>query len=116
MAIRAAAERVGGSIIFYYMENHLTVAEQAVLESKLEMLAQADGIIFFSLHQFRYGDRLHLGLMLKLLAVGLEIHFAVENISLYGTKDLHDIADFLLLVDHSLRSNAAADLVEGFKR
>ena len=104
LAIREKAQNEGGKIIFYYMEDTVTVVSQSVLLSKLYILSsKSNGIVFFSLDQFRYGSQLNLKLLKTILGKKIEIHFACENYCILNDDQFNDDLDFLLLVDHSLR-------------
>jgi hypothetical protein len=110
LAIKEKAQSVGGSIIFYYMEDMVTVASQSVLLSKLPIISSnSHGIVFFSLHQFRYGNGFNLKLMKHILDKKMVIHFARENFSILNEDQFYNCVDFLLLVDHSARCDT-----EGF--
>lgn len=103
LVIRAKAERAGGAVVFYGSEETRTVLAQSVIRVKLRRTQGLDGVIFYQLAQFRYGDRLNAPLMQEILAMGLEVHFACEDISLRSQADLDRWLDFLLVVDQAQR-------------
>ena len=56
--------------------------------NKLKRTPNLNGVIFFTIDQFCYGEKFNTELMLNIVKIGLSIHFARENISVLNLKDL----------------------------
>lgn len=107
LAIREMVERANGKVVFYGSEEAKTLKSQAFMRSKLERLEGVDGICFFSLHQFRYGEQIDWDLLRTILTRGLELHFAREGISITSLDELERMYVFLYSIDYTLRPNRA---------
>ncbi len=103
LAIRDKAQKAGGRIVFYSMEDLQTLPEQSILRAKLQKAKSLDGIVFFALQQFRYGPVFDFALLRRILGMKLEVHFAREGLSFLSEKDLHALFPFLLSVDYTKR-------------
>jgi hypothetical protein len=80
---RKKATKEGGQIVFYGAEEYRVVDRQPFILPKLKRTPGINGVIFFSIDQFCYGDTFNLKLLQDLLAPGLSVHFAREDISFY---------------------------------
>jgi hypothetical protein len=111
LTIRETAKKVGGRILFYFMEDTRTVVSQTALISKLSMMSSnADGIVFFSIYQFGYDEKFHIAIMRRILEMNLELHFSRENISICSVAQLEESTDFILLVTNSQRLKCSVTL------
>lgn len=106
LVIREKARKEGGAITFYGAEEYRSVGVQSFILPKLKRTGGLDGVVFFTLNQFRYSESLNVKLMLAILELGLEIHFAREDVSLRSRGDLERCLDFLLVVDYTKRRDA----------
>jgi hypothetical protein len=82
LAIGSMAEKLGGKVVFYTMEDFETLASQGVIRHKVMQHPDIHGVIFFRLQQFCYGERPNLAFVRMILQAGYELHFARENLSL----------------------------------
>jgi hypothetical protein len=107
LTIKSHAEKVGGAIVFYGAEEILTLKNQLFIRSKLERIRHTiEGVVFFTFHQFRYGDALNVRLLRHILDMGLEIHFAREGLKILSVDDLDKQLTFFLTVDYTLRRDS----------
>jgi hypothetical protein len=107
LVIREKAKKEGGGITFYGAEEYRSAPVQSFILPKLKRTAGLDGVVFFTLNQFRYGEKLNVKLMREILELGLEIHFAREDISLRKSEELERSLSFLLVVDYTKRRDAS---------
>jgi hypothetical protein len=84
---RRKAEKEGGQIVFYGAEEYRVVKHQPFILDKLRRTEGIDGVIFFSVEQFCYGDRFNARLLRDILKCGFSAHFAREDISLDSVAD-----------------------------
>ena len=98
-AVAEMAKQVGGSVVFYTMEDHYTLRTHEVLLTRLNEKPDISGVIFFRIGQFSYSDEPRTDVMTLLLERGLELHFARERISIYNKADLDRIFPFLYLAN-----------------
>lgn len=110
--IRNAAQKAGGAVTFYGAEDPLVLEFQPFIRVKLKRTPGLDGVVFFTLQQFMYGESFDYKLLREILASGLEVHFAREGISLLNEKDLDDAFAFIASIDFTKRRDAG----EGWKR
>lgn len=104
LVIRERAQKAGGAVTFYGSEEAKTLASQIFIKAKLEKCRDIfDGVIFFTLHQFRYGQDFNWQLLREILDLGIEVHFAREGLSIASTDDLKEVFPFLMSVDYTLR-------------
>ncbi len=105
LVIRDRAQKTGGAVTFYGAEDVRALGSQPFIRLKLARLKETglDGVIFYTLHQFRYGGALNYGLLRALLDLGLEVHFACEGIAIPDRKALDDLFPFLLSGDYAAR-------------
>lgn len=88
LVISNFAESIGGAIVFYTAEDPMTKRSQAQLRAILAKERTVDGIIFFRLKQFAYGDKFNFSLLSEMIEKGYEAHFAREGVSLRNKADL----------------------------
>ena len=81
------ADKEGASVVFYGAEEVRVAKRQPFILSKLKRTPGLDGAIFFSINQFCYGDRFNFRLINDILDLGLTIHFAREDLSLYSVNE-----------------------------
>lgn len=103
LAIRDKAQKAGGAVTFYGSEEAKTLKSQAFIKAKLQRSTGLDGVIFFSLHQFRYGESFNFRLLRHILALNLEVHFAREGVSILNAAQLDELFPFLISVDYTTR-------------
>lgn len=105
LVIRDRAKKAGGAVSFYGAEDVRALGSQPFIRLKLARLKETglDGVIFYTLHQFRYGGAMNYGLLLALLDLGLEVHFACEGIAIPDRETLDELFPFLLSVDYAAR-------------
>lgn len=75
------AAKEGGQIVFYGAEEYRVVGQQPFILPKLKRTPGIDGVVFFSIDQFCYGDTFNLKLLGEILGLGLSVHFAREDIT-----------------------------------
>ena len=100
LMIREKARREGGSITFYGAEEYQAVATQPFIRWKLARTPGLDGVVFFTIHQFRRGSSLNYRLLRTLIDEGRELHFARENLSYRSLDELKEATPLLLVVDY----------------
>lgn len=83
---RRKAAKEGGHVVFYGAEEYRVHQLQPFILNKLSRTNGIDGVIFFSIDQFCYGERFNLRLLLDILHSKVGVHFAREDIS-YVTVD-----------------------------
>jgi hypothetical protein len=105
LVIRDRVAKAGGAVTFYGAEDVQTLASQAFIRPKLARLKQQglDGVVFYSLHQFRYGEQFNYALLLDILALDLEVLFACEGLSLRTRDELAEWFPFLTAIDFAKR-------------
>ena len=109
LVIREKAKKEGGGITFYGAEEYRSAPVQSFILPKLKRTAGLEGVVFFTLNQFRYADKLNVKLMREILDLGMEMHFAREDISLRKPEDLERWLSFLLVVDFTKRRDASGE-------
>jgi hypothetical protein len=109
LVIREKAKKEGGGITFYGAEEYRSAPVQSFILPKLKRTAGLDGVVFFTLNQFRYADKLNVKLMREILDLGMEMHFAREDISLRSRDELERWLAFLLVVDFTKRRDASGE-------
>ena len=103
LAIHEYAKKVGGGIVFFGSEDNSTLSSQAGIAAKLRSTLSTEGFIFFTIHQFRYGDSLNWKLLKSIIMSGMEVHFARDGISLYSSEDLSRQFNLLHSIDFTVR-------------
>ena len=106
LLIREKAKKEGGSIVFYGAEEYRSAAAQSFIIPKLTRTANLDGVVFFTFNQFRYGEALNIKRMFEILDLGLELHFAREDLSFRSRDELNERLDFLLVIDYTKRRDS----------
>jgi hypothetical protein len=112
LAIHDKAAKAQGAVTFYGAEEVRVLRTQPFIKTKLEKLKQkeeVDGVVFYTIHQFRYGDTLNFDLMRRILDMGLEIHFARERLSLLVPSEFEAVLPFLMSVDFTHRRDASLE-------
>ena len=99
MVIKKKAEAENGIISAYASEEVRFASNQPWIFIKLKETKGLDGVIFFSVDQFLYGDHFNLKLFKNIIDYGYEIHFARENFSFYKNIDKNEILNFLISHD-----------------
>ena len=103
------ARKLGGEISFYTMEDFNSLAFQGAMRAKIEERPPVEGMVYFTLRQFCYGDRLDLDFMKFILNSGFEVHFAREDISIENLSTLDDAFPMLYSAEHLWRRDASQD-------
>lgn len=85
---KAAAEN--GKVIFYGAEDFFAAQNQPFILFKLKRTPNIDGVIFFTINQFCYGNTLNLKLLYQILKLNISVHFAREFLSISNFKQLED--------------------------
>jgi hypothetical protein len=96
LANGAQANRLGGEIVFYTMEDRYTLRSHEVIRGKLAERPGIDGVIFYRLAQFVHDGVADVATLRWILDRGYTIAFARERISIAGAADLDRL--FPLLV------------------
>jgi hypothetical protein len=111
LVIRDRANKVGGAILFYGAEDVLGLGRQPFIRLKLTRLKEKglDGVIFYTVHQFRYGGDFDYGLVRFIHGLGLEVHFACEGIAIRNEEELRTIFPFLMAVDFTSRRDESPE-------
>ena len=99
MVIKKKAEAENGIISAYASEEVRFASNQPWIFIKLKETQGLDGVIFFSVDQFLYGEHFNLKLFKNIIDHGYEIHFARENFSFYKNIDKNEILNFLISHD-----------------
>lgn len=86
--IKRMSYKNDGKIVFYGAEEYFVARSQPFILNKLKRTPNLNGVIFFTIDQFCYGEKFNILLMLDIIKIGLSIHFARENISVFNLKDL----------------------------
>lgn len=107
LVIREKARKEGGAITFYGAEEYRSAGAQSFILPKLRRTEGLQGVVFFTLNQFRYSGKLNVPLMAAILDDGLELHFAREDVSLRSRADLERWLPFLIVVDYTKRRDAS---------
>ena len=101
LVIKNKAEIENGIIKERVTEEVRTAKNQLSILDILKKKTGFDGIIFFSVQQFLYGEHFNLKLLNTILKLGFEVHFARENLSFYKHDKNNDkILDYI--VSHDL--------------
>jgi hypothetical protein len=79
-----------GQIIFYGAEEYRTSKYQPYILEKLQRTPGIDGVIFFSIEQFCYGEKFNLRLLSDILKIKLTVHFAREDISFNNIDEINE--------------------------
>ena len=93
---RKKAIKEGGLIVFYGAEEYRVVKYQPFILEKLQRTAGIDGVVFFTIDQFCYGQTFNLKLLCDILKSKFTVHFAREDISLNNVEEVNK--NFLILI------------------
>jgi hypothetical protein len=88
--ISRKADKEDAAVVFYGAEEVRVAQAQPFILSKLKRTPGLDGVIFFSINQFCYSEKLNLKLIFDILDLGLSVHFAREDISLYSKSEARE--------------------------
>ena len=80
LIINRKAEQANGKITAYGSEEIRAIYTQPWIIKKLEETKNLDGVVFFTATQFMYSGKFNLKVFNHILSLGLEIHFARENL------------------------------------
>lgn len=106
---KAAAEN--GKVVFYGAEDFFAAQSQPFILFKLKRTPNIDGVIFFTINQFCYGNTLNLKLLHQILELNISVHFAREFFSILNFKELEDKYIELLAYFQSTFKNQNAFLL-----
>jgi hypothetical protein len=81
----------GGQIVFYGSEEYRVAKQQPFILGKLSRTPGIDGVVFFSIDQFCYGEQFNLRLLRDILKLNLSVHFAREDISFGDLDDVEKV-------------------------
>lgn len=81
LIIKKKADQANGKITAYGSEEIRAIYTQPWIIKKLEETKNLDGVIFFTATQFMYSGKFNLNVFNYILQLGLEVHFARENLS-----------------------------------
>ena len=95
------AKKEKGQIVFYGAEEFSVLEYQPYILEKIKRTKDIDGVIFFTLNQFCYSNKLNLDLLHNILKLNKSIHFAREDISIYNYKDLKSYLPMLISYQNS---------------
>ncbi len=95
------SEQNNGKIIFYGAEEVLVLKDQPYIYKKLKRTPNIDGVVFFTVDQFCYGEKFNLNLMKKILKLQMSIHFAREQVSFNSIEDLANKLPIIISYHHS---------------
>lgn len=84
------AAKEGGQIVFYGAEEYRVVGSQPFILNKLLRTGGIDGVVFFTINQFCYGETFNLKLLTEIVKAKFSVHFAREDISFYKTDEIMD--------------------------
>ncbi len=89
--INKMAHSETGKVVFYGSEDFFVAESQPFILFKLKRTPNINGVIFFTINQFCYGQTLNTNLLNEILNLNISLHFARENISIYDFNDLERI-------------------------
>jgi hypothetical protein len=114
LVIRDRATKAGGAISFYGAEDVLGLGRQPFIRLKLKRLKEKglDGVVFYTVHQFRYGGEFDYSLLRFIQALKLEVHFACEGIAIRSEEEFHAIFPFLLAIDFTSRRDKSQEWLQ----
>ena len=104
--IKKMAETKNGQVVFYGAEEYFVSNIQPFILNKLKRTPNLNGVIFFTIDQFCYGEELNIFLMIEIIKIGLSIHFAREEISILNNIQLEGQYLELLSYYHCKKNNA----------
>ena len=86
--INAMAKQENGKIIFYGSEDYFVASAQPFILPKLKRTKDIDGVVFFTLNQFCYGEAFNFKLLIDILKLKMSVHFAREGLSIQNLMEL----------------------------
>lgn len=110
------ASKNSGLITFYGAEDIMTLSECKVLKSQLKKGSEINGIIFFSINQFRYSGSFDFKLIGQILDQDLEVHFSRENISIKNKVDLNRMEPLIHFLDISMNRDTTMNFRKNLHR
>lgn len=96
------------TIVFYGAEEFRVTKNQPFILGKLLRTPGIDGVVFFSIDQFCYGEKFNLKLLTSIQKAGYTVHFAREDISLESEGEVADAFLTLSAYFHSLKRKREA--------
>ena len=97
------ATKEGGQIVFYGAEEYRVVEYQPFILNKLQRTAGIDGVVFFTIDQFCYGQTFNLKLLCDILKSKFSVHFAREDISFNSVEEVEEKFITLSAYFHAFR-------------
>lgn len=97
------ATKEGGQIVFYGAEEYRVVKYQPFILNKLQRTAGIDGVVFFTIDQFCYGQKFNLKLLCDILKSKFSVHFAREDISFNSVEEVEEKFITLSAYFHAFR-------------
>lgn len=108
-----------GDLVFYTTENHATFKNLSILKQKLKEDLKLNGLVFFSILQFFYGEKKNINLLRNILNKGIEVNFIRENLILKNIAQLNKkIIDIKFFPDthNSLIKNLKSNFLNKTKK
>ena len=88
LMINKKAAKENGKVVFYGSEDFFVAQTQPFILFKLKRTPNLDGVIFFTINQFCYGELFNLKLLYQILDLNLSVHFAREFLTISNSKEL----------------------------
>jgi hypothetical protein len=104
-ASKIKAMREGGLIVFYGAEEYRVAHYQPFILNKLQKTPSIDGVVFFTIDQFCYGQIFNLKLLCNILKSNFNVHFAREDISFNSIEEVMDQFICLSAYFHAFKRN-----------
>lgn len=82
------AAKEGGQIVFYGAEEYRVLKQQPFILKKLQRMPGVDGVVFFTIDQFCYGNSFNLKLLRDILQLTISVHFAREDITFRSFEEV----------------------------
>ena len=100
---KTKAIKEGGQIVFYGAEEYRSSKYQPYILNKLQRTPRIDGVIFFTIDQFCYGETFNLKLLCDILKSKFTVHFAREDLSFNSVEEVMEKFLTLSVYFHALR-------------
>lgn len=100
------AIKEGGQIVFYGAEEYRVIKYQPFILNKLQRTAGIDGVVFFTIDQFCYGQTFNLKLLCDILKSKFSVHFAREDISFSSVEEVEEKFITLSAYFHAFRRSS----------
>lgn len=97
------ATKEGGQIVFYGAEEYRVAKYQPFILNKLNRTSGIDGVVFFTIDQFCYGQTFNLKLLCNILKSNFSAHFAREDISFNNVQEVKEKFITLSAYFHAFR-------------